>query len=406
MKYYMVGIKGAGMSALAKLLVLDGHIVEGVDVGDDFYTSKSLENIKIYSFDEFILKDDFFYIIGNAYLEHDITKSVINSGLSYEYYPIFISKYFKDFSMIAVSGSHGKTTSSTMLKTILNDSTYLIGDGSSGKGNNKNFILEACEYKDTFLNYKPYIGLVLNIDYDHPDYFKNYNDYYVSFIKFMNNCNICVINGDNISYRNKHIITYGMNKDNDVVFSYNDGKVIFNDSEYILPFKGLNYAYNFMGAYIVSKLLNVKDKDIFKRINLFKFPLRRNERISYQNKIIINDYAHHPTEIKNIYDSLKEEYKNANIVCIFEPHTISRLVCFKEQFKEVLDRFDKCYLYEVFTSVREKENKQIINDIYNYFGYSLYDENTIEELKYFEGIICFLGAGNIDKEYVKFKKIC
>lgn len=109
MKYYMVGIKGAGMSALAKLLVLDGHIVEGVDVGDDFYTSKSLENIKKYSFDEFILKDDFFYIIGNAYLEHDITKSVINSGLSYEYYPVFISKYFKDFSMIAVSGSHGKT---------------------------------------------------------------------------------------------------------------------------------------------------------------------------------------------------------------------------------------------------------------------------------------------------------
>ena len=65
-----------------------------------------------------------------------------------------------------------------MLKTILNDSTYLIGDGSSGKGNNKNFILEACEYRDTFLNYKPYIGLVLNIDYDHPDYFKDYNDYY------------------------------------------------------------------------------------------------------------------------------------------------------------------------------------------------------------------------------------
>ena len=94
-----------------------------------------------------------------------------------------------------------------------------------------------------------------------------------------------------------------MNKDNDVVFSYNDGKVIFNDSEYILPFKGLNYAYNFMGAYIVSKLLNVKDKDIFKRINLFKFPLRRNERISYQNKIIIND----PTEMGIRGDNLEED---------------------------------------------------------------------------------------------------
>ena len=392
------------MSALAKLLLSDGHIVEGVDVKEDFYTCENLKNISVYSFEEFNLDKSFFYIIGNAYHNHNISKSIIDSGCKYDFYPAFINKYYSRLNMIAVAGSHGKTTSCTMLKTILDDSTYLIGDGSSNKGNNNLFIFEACEYRDTFLNYKPYIGLVLNIDYDHPDYFKSFNDYQISFIKFMNNCNICVINGDNISYRNRHIITYGMNKDNDVVFSYNDGKIIFNDYEFKLPFKGLNYAYNFMAVYIVSKLLNNKDDKIFEKMNLFKFPLRRNERLYLDNKVIINDYAHHPTEIKNIYDSLREEFKNANIVCIFEPHTISRLVCFKREFKEVLDLFDKCYLYEVFSSVRENKDDIVVNEIYNYLGYSLYDESVKNELEYFEGIVCFLGAGNIDKEYVKFRK--
>ena len=107
MKYFMVGIKGSRMSALTRLLTLDGHIVEGVDFGEDFYTSKTLENIKIYSFDEFILKDDFYYIIGNAFIDHKVTKKIISSGFAYEYYPKFIDKYYKDYKMIGISGSHG-----------------------------------------------------------------------------------------------------------------------------------------------------------------------------------------------------------------------------------------------------------------------------------------------------------
>ena len=123
-------------------------------------------------------------------------KMIIDSGVSYDYYPAFINKYFNKLSMIAVSGSHGKTTSCTMLKTILDDSTYLIGDGSSNKGNNNLFIFEACEYRDTFLNYRPYIGLVLNIDYDHPDYFNNLVDVEKSFNKACNNSKYIIARED------------------------------------------------------------------------------------------------------------------------------------------------------------------------------------------------------------------
>lgn len=401
MKYYLVGIKGSGMSALANILIKDGHIVEGVDVKEDFYTSEVLKGVNVIEFEDFSIKDDFIYIIGNAYINHKITNLIIEANMKYETYPKFIDKYFKRLSMIGVAGTHGKTMTSSMLKDIMLGSTYLIGDGKSDIGKNGYFILEACEYKDTFLNYKPDFGLVLNIDYDHPDYFKNYNDYLVSFIKYMNNCKVCVINGDVISYRDKHIITYGMNKDNDIIFTYDSGEVIINDEKYELPFKGVNYAYNFVGVYIISKMIGIKDYLIKNRLKEYKFPKRRNERINYNNMIVINDYAHHPTEIINVFNSLKEEYPNKNIICIFEPHTISRLKIFEKEYKKALDLFDKCYLYKVFTSVREKDDFCLVNEIYNRLGYSLYDDNTLNEMDDFNGVLCFLGAGNIDKLFSK-----
>ena len=288
-----------------------------------------------------------------------------------------------------------------MLKDIVLGSTYLIGDGNSNIGTNGYFILEACEYKDTFLNYNPSIGLILNIDYDHPDYFKDYNDYLLSFINFANNCEICVLNGDSTNYKDKHVITYGINKDNDIVFTYDNGKVEINGEEFVLPFKGLNYAYNFVGVYIISKMVGIKDKNVRQRILDYKFPKRRNERIEYKNMLVINDYAHHPTEIANIYNSLKEEYPNRNIICIFEPHTISRLIAFKNEYKKSLSLFDKCYLYKVFTSVRENENNRLVNNVYNSFSFPLYDDNTLAEIEDFDGILCILGAGNIDLLFSK-----
>ena len=115
---------------------------------------------------------NYIYIIGNAYRAHSVSSFIINSGYKYYYYADFIKCYFKDYKFIAIDGSHGKTTSTKMLASLI-DASYLIGDGT-GRGKNKeNFIIEACEYKDTFLNYNPDISLVLNIDYDHPDYYKN-----------------------------------------------------------------------------------------------------------------------------------------------------------------------------------------------------------------------------------------
>lgn len=403
MKYCLVGIKGVAMSGLAKILLMDEHIVEGIDVNDDYYTIKNLKGIKLYDFKNYELNRDFTYIIGNSFQNHKIVSEIQKSQYSFEFYPKFVSKYFEKYDMIAISGTHGKTMSCSIFKTVFPNVNYLIGDGTSNLTNSNYFLIEACEYKDTFLKYKPSIGLVLNIDYDHPDYFKSFDDYYLSFIKFMNNCNICVINGDDVAYRNKHIITFGMKKDNDFVFKYAKGKVIINDNTFVLPFIGINYAYNFVGVYVLLKMIGVKDEVIRSNICDFVFPIRRNERFLHENCLIINDYAHHPTEIKNIYCSLKEEYKNTNIVCIFEPHTITRLDKFKEEFKEVLSLFDDCYLYPLFSSAREKYNSKQVDELYSFLGYKIYDENIIDELINENIVICFLGAGVINVEFNKIK---
>ena len=98
---------------------------------------------------------------------------------------------------------------------------------------------------------------------------------------------------------------------------------------------------------------------------------------------------------------MKEEFANKNIVCIFEPHTISRLKTFEKEYKKVLDLFDKCYLYSMFTSVREEDNKCLVNELYNRLGYSTFEEEILNEFNDYDGILCFLGAGNIYKLFSK-----
>lgn len=119
--------------------------------------------------------------------------------------------YYRLKKWVCISGSHGKTTTTKLLAHIICDSTALIGDGESQHSFSKTFILEACEYRNTFLNYHPAISLVLNVDYDHPDFFKTEEAYRDSFSKFIQQSQLVVLNGDAVSLRFPNVITYGLN---------------------------------------------------------------------------------------------------------------------------------------------------------------------------------------------------
>lgn len=401
MFFYLVGIRGSALSSLCRLLLKDGHIVKGVDVFESFYTDKGIDNIE--TFDNMNLKKSYYYIIGNAYIDHNVTNYILKMGYYYKYYPSFLTSYYKNKKWICVSGSHGKTTTTKLISHILDNNCALIGDGSCNYGKGDYFILEACEYKNTFLNYKPNILLVLNIDYDHPDFFKTEEDYKKSFDKMINKSDIAIVNGNDYKKESDHIISFGSNSC-DVNFKYEDGKVYILNKPFYLPYNGLHFAYDFVGAYLVCKLLNIKDIDIQNKLYSFVLPKRRMETIIINNQIIISDYAHHPTEIKCVYDSIKEKYSDKRIIVIFEPHTISRLETYLYEFKSVLSLFDECYLYPLFSSARESNqtNKEYI--LYNHLGFERYYLDTLDKLlKKDNVVICFLGAGKIDKLCDEYK---
>lgn len=405
MLFYLVGIKGAALSALAKILCGMGHIVKGVDVEEDFYTLKKNSAIQVESFSNMKLNKSYFYIIGNAFVKHSVVKYLQNMNYYSMLYPEFLNFYFKDKRWINVSGTSGKTTTTKMLATLFPKTTSLIGDGSYQVGEDDFFILESCEYRNTFLNYHPYISLILNVNYDHIDFFKTKEEYEKSFIQFAKQSKICIVNGDEFYYRDQHIITYGMKPNNDVIFSYEKGKVTILRKVFEMPIIGLKYAYDFVGAYLVAKLLNQQDYIVQSRMQNFIMPKRRFEQTILKNQIIISDYAHHPNEIAAILESLQEQYHSKQKICIFEPHTISRLQCFIEQYKNILSQFDECYLYPLFSSARESHNIVLEKKLYKELEFPNYDfhtKNLLLEKK--NAVIAFLGAGVIDRAYDAYIK--
>lgn len=412
MNYFLVGIKGTGMSALAMLLKDLGNNVVGSDENKEYFTDPLLKekSIKWYPFGS-KLNNDYIYIISNAYDQTNIdVKSIIDNKFEYYYYHDFIGKKLKK-DIIAISGTHGKTTTSTFLKEMLNNKTsFIIGDGSGGGTNKSNLlVLEACEYRDHFLSYKPNILVINNIEMDHPDYFKDINQMLNSYQRLVNQSDLVVVNYDDPNVKKlkfKAVLKVGTQKDADVKYHILDEtkdktkvQIIIGKTSYEIsvPFVGKHLVYDYVMAYIICILLG--EKPNVTNINL---PHRRIEEYQYGNTILVDDYAHHPTEIKALIETLKKKYPDYKINAVFQPHTYSRTLTLKKEFKEAFDLFDSIYLAKVFTSKRESENvyQQLkINKIFkNYRSFTPKILDLIDKKKF--ELWIFLGAGTISK-YIK-----
>ena len=401
MIYYLIGIKGSGMSALAKLLISEGHIIKGVDDNNHYFTEKGLY-INFEDFYNMKLKNHYFYIIGNAFRSHKVTSYIKKMGYKYMLYPEFLNYHYKDYRWICVSGSHGKTLTTKLISSLI-PSKYLIGDGSGG-GDGNIFVIEACEYMENFLNYSPDILIILNIDYDHPDYYKNEIEYFNAFNKLAIKAKQVIANGDD-KYARKlignNIIYFGTDSYNDYQFDYYNGKVIIDNYAFKFPLYGKHYAYDLVASYIAMKKIGISYVRMIDVLKKFKMPKRRFEIKKINNTIIIADYAHHPTEIKALYSTIKEKYPNLSNCIIFEPHTYTRTNAFKEEFKEALGLFDECYLLPVFTSIREGRNISLENELYSYLSYSVINSNDINSLIDKYRILLLVGAGNIYNDFLK-----
>ena len=257
---------------------------------------------------------------------------------------------------------------------------------------------------ENFLNYSPDILIILNIDYDHPDYYKNEIEYFNAFNKLAIKAKQVIANGDD-KYARKlignNIIYFGTDSYNDYQFDYYNGKVIIDNYAFKFPLYGKHYAYDLVASYIAMKKIGISYVRMIDVLKKFKMPKRRFEIKKINNTIIIADYAHHPTEIKALYSTIKEKYPNLSNCIIFEPHTYTRTNAFKEEFKEALGLFDECYLLPVFTSIREGRNISLENELYSYLSYSVINSNDINSLIDKYRILLLVGAGNIYNDFLK-----
>lgn len=365
--YYLIGIKGTGMSALAQILFDLGYEVMGSDKPDHFFTEKPLieRGIKILPFNKDNIKEDMLIVQGNAF--SDTNEEVVRAkelNLKIYTYQEMVGKLTKMFNTITVAGCHGKTTTSAMLSHVLNNivgANYLIGDGSGyAIKENNYFVLEACEYKRHFLSYTPQYAIITNIELDHIDYYKDIDDYIDAFREYANNAEKMVIACGDDQYTHmlepkKPIFFYGLNEDNDIVardVNYtNEGTsfdVYVEDNYYghfDLPLFGKHMLLNSLAVIGVCYYERLDAKEVSKNLKTFKGAKRRFKEKVIGDIVTIDDYAHHPTEVKVTIKGARQKYPDKEIVAILKTHTLSRTKEMANEFAEALKLADKLILW-------------------------------------------------------------
>jgi len=390
---HFVGIKGVGMTPLAIIAKEAGIAVSGSDIADEFITDTALKKAGIaplIGFAKNNVKDVDLVITTGAHggfnnIEVREAKrkkiKVITQG---EAVGVFMNGdiFNRKFTGISVTGTHGKTTTSAMVATLLKannlDPSYLIGTanalslgapGHYGKG--KYFVAEADEYMtepnfDKTIKHlwqHPKIAVITNIEFDHPDAYKSLNDTREQFLKFADQLpenGVLITCGDDpevkkllVEFKGRRM-TYGIKKDNDFVVSE-----VLKDIE--LSVFGDHNLLNATATYIVGLEIGLTKEQIKKGLSGFRGSKRRSEFVGTLSSgaELYDDYAHHPTEIRKTLKAFREKFPNSKIVCIFQPHTYSRTKSLFEQFSKSFVDADTVILTNIYASLREKPDKSV-----------------------------------------------
>lgn len=374
---FFVGIKGTGMASLAKICLNLNYEVSGSDIDKHFFTEDSLRdlNIPIYSFDASNIKDNMIVVVGNAFGDdhEEVVAARNNETVTVYRYHHFLGKLMEDYRSITVSGSHGKTTTTTLLKNMLEASSntgYLIGDGhGSLDQSDAYFAVEACEFKRHFLAYKPKVAIMTNFEIDHVDYFKSEEDYLSSYQEFAENVEeLLVVWGDDPNYEklsfNKPVWTYGFDAKNTLsaqniertqthsIFDvYKDGQFVYR---FNIPMVGDHMILNALAVIGVGIYEGFEPSIIEEGLKNFTGAARRFVIDEGKHNIYIDDYAHHPTEINVTLKAVRVRYPGRKVVAIFKPHRVGRVYYFADDFANALGLADHVYLCP-FTSIDDQE---------------------------------------------------
>lgn len=436
---HLVGIGGIGMSALAEILLDKGFRVSGSDIKSSHITQK-LENkgIKIYigHHEDNVLDSDI--IVYTSAVKSDnpeIAKAKVLDIPAIDRAEMLGQLMTEYTTSIAVSGMHGKTTTTSMISLIFEHAelnpTILVGGelseigGNVKIGSNDLLITEACEYKDNFLKFHPNVGIVLNVDEDHLDYFKDLDHIlstFSSFVKLIPKKGYLILNNDDYNVRKLiphahcNIITCGINIDSDfqatnITFSeagYPSFDVIHNGKSlerFTLNIPGKHNIYNALASIVTAYTLEVPLVKIKEKLSEFKGTHRRFDILGKCNGVkVIDDYAHHPTEIKATLDATKK-FPHNKIWCVFQPHTYSRTKALLLDFAKSFNDADKIVITDIYAA-REEDNGQIhsktLVDLIKQEGLDVTYISSFNEIVQYlkentasDDIVLTMGAGNV-----------
>ena len=380
-RIYFLGIGGIGMSSLAFYFINENKYVAGYDkVNSDITKSLSKNGAKIHFTDNYLS-------IPSQFLNQSETLVVYTPAISkfnkeYKYFKDngfeilkrseLLGLISKDKFCIAIGGTHGKTTTSTILSHILleNNISFTSFIGGISENYNTNFIqngndiilVEADEFDRSFHTLFPNIACVTSTDSDHLDIYNSEQELKKSFIQFTDN-----IKSKGLLFSNEKTllggISYGFSSESEYFISnYSSAKYssffdINHNGSLIASIKfnmpGKHNALNALAAFAIGKELNIDYKSIINSLSTFLGVKRRFSYALRLPKIIIDDYAHHPSEIKAVYDTIKDLYPNKKNTAIFQPHLYTRTRDFMSEFAEILSKFDNIILTEIYPA-REK----------------------------------------------------
>ncbi|HFC9373867.1 TPA: UDP-N-acetylmuramate--L-alanine ligase [Enterococcus faecium] len=428
--YHFVGIKGSGMSSLALVLHEQGLNVQGSDIEKYFFTQRDLEkaNITILPFNADNVKPEMTIIAGNAFPDsHEEIQRAKELGLEVIRYHDFIGHFIQNYTSIAVTGSHGKTSTTGLLSHVLSGvrpTSYLIGDGTGhGDPQAEFFSFEACEYRRHFLAYSPDYAIMTNIDFDHPDYYTSIDDVFTAFQTMAGQVKKAIFAYGDDAYLRKlkadvPIYYYGVTENDDIqarkIERTTSGSAfdVYHRDEFVghftVPAFGKHNILNALGVIAVAYFEKLDLKEVAEEMLTFPGVKRRFSEKIVADMTVVDDYAHHPAEIKATIDGARQKYPDKEIIAVFQPHTFTRTIALMDEFAEALDLADKVYLCDIFGSAREEQGNVKIEDLgakIKKGGEVIKENNVSPLLDYHDAVVIFMGAGDVQKFEQAYEKL-
>lgn len=423
---YFIGIGGIGMSSLARWFKAHGYDVTGSDITASA-TTRELQDegliIKIGPHVSQNISGDISKVIYNQAITKDNPelKRAAERGIPCISYPQSLGELTKIYKTIAIAGAHGKSTTTSLISLIMEkaklDPTVIVGTKLKefNKSNFKNgkseyLIIEADEWKASFLNYFPYAALITNIDREHLDFYKNLTNIKKTFEKFLYNVNpygLIVLNKDNVE-----LVKISKKIRRPVVW-YSLKSPEADQIRKIIKVPGEHNVSNALGAYTLARALGIHPKTILASIAEYRGVWRRSEyRGALQSAKVYDDYGHHPTEISATLTGFKQAFPRHRLICVFQPHQRERLKLLFKDFVSAFKSADELILLQIYSVAgrEEKENKinsqKLADAVSADSGKSVVVLSNLDDLKSTlkntfhisnNDIIIMMGAGNINE---------